>query len=433
MKPDTAVLHAGYRSDPTTKSVCVPVYQTTAYELDGDLDHTADVYNVKSDGFTYTRIINPTTRVLERRYAAVDDARDVLAVASGQAASFLAFANLLPGRPGANIVASPFLYGNTWNLLHNTLKRLGVETRVADPLNPASFEQQIDDATICLFGECLSNPRLVPFPVRALAEIGQRCGVPLIVDNTTTPLVCHPGAHGAAMSTYSATKYICGHGTTLGGLIVDYGRFDFVRQPNRFPLLCGPDDAHGDIVWSEAVDKLDDLGKSAILLKTRMTWLRDVGACISPFNSFQLIQGLETLPLRMRQHCENARQVAEMLRTHPKVEQVIYPGLFCGQLREYADELCDRKYGYGAMLMFDVAGGAAAGRRLVENVRLMYHVSNVGDARTLITHPVSTTHTTVPKEKRLSAGIGDGSIRLCVGLEDIDDIIIDLESALSAI
>ncbi len=432
MKAETAALHAGYRSDPATKAVCVPIYQNTAYELDGDLSHIADIYNVRADGFTYTRIINPTTRVLERRFACLDGGKDSLAVASGQASSFLAFTNLLPGTTGANIVTSPYLYGNTWNLLHNTLKRLGVEARVADPMAPETFERLIDDSTICLFGECFSNPILIPLPVARLAEIGRRHGVPLVVDNTTTPLVCRPADRGAAIATYSATKYICGHGTTLGGLIVDYGTFDFAAQPARFPLLNGPDDAHGDLCWRDAVTHVNDLGGSAFLLKARMTWLRDTGGCISPFNSFQLIQGIETLPLRMRKHCDNAREIAEMLSRHPKVEKVAYPGLFTGRHKEFADDLCDPAYGYGAMIMFDVAGGAAAGRRLIENVRLMYHVSNVGDARTLITHPVSTTHTTVPKEKRLAAGIGDGSIRLCVGLEDVDDLIADLERGLAA-
>ncbi len=432
LHPETAVLHAGFRNDPTTKAVCVPIYQNTAYELDGDLGKIADVYNVKGDGYTYTRIINPTTRALERRFATVDHGVESLAVASGQAATFIALVNLSSGRVGDNIVSSPFLYGNTWNLLHNSFKRLGIEVRVADPRDPASFERQIDARTICLFGECVSNPRLVPLPIRALAEIGRRHGVPLVVDNTTTPMVVNAGALGAAMSTYSATKYICGHGTTLGGLVVDHGTFDFTTEPVRFPLLNGPDEAHGDILWHDAVGHLDDLAGSPALLKARMTWLRDTGGCISPFNSFQLIQGLETLPLRMKRHCDTAFDVARMLSKHPKVVSVRYPGLFTGWDGEVAADIFDRSYGFGAMLMFDVAD-ATAGRKLIQAVKLMYHVSNVGDARTLITHPVSTTHTTVPREKRLAAGIDDGSIRLCVGLEHPADILRDLEQALDAI
>lgn len=430
--PETAVLHAGFRNDPATKAVSVPIYQNTAYELEGDLSKIADIYNVKADGYTYTRIINPTTRALERRFAAVDRGVDSLAVASGQAATFLALVNLCSGQTGGNIVASKFLYGNSWNLLHNSFRRLGIEARSADPNDPASFEAQIDDRTIALFGECVSNPSLVPLPVRELAEIGHRHGVPLIVDNTTTPLVCSPARLGASFSTYSATKYICGHGTTLGGLIVDHGNFAFDNYPDRFPLMNGPDDAHGDILWHEAITHVNDLGNSAFLLKARMTWLRDTGACSSPFNSFQLIQGIETLPLRMRRHSENALAVAETLRGHPKVRAVIYPAFFEGRQKEVAAEIFDPKYGYGAMLTFDV-GDAAAGRKLIENVALAYHVSNVGDARTLITHPVSTTHTTVPREKRLAGGIDDGTIRLCVGIEHPDDIIRDLVDALATL
>ncbi|MFW8588822.1 PLP-dependent transferase [Rhizobium beringeri] len=328
--PETAVLHAGFRHDPATRAVSVPIYQNTAYELDGNLSKIADIYNVKADGYTYTRIINPTTRALERRFAAVDRGLDSLAVASGQAATFLALVNLCSGYPGGNIVASKFLYGNSWNLLHNTFRRLGIEARSADPNDPSSFEAQIDDRTLGLFGECVSNPSLVPLPIRELAEIGRRHGIPLIVDNTTTPLVCSPARLGAAFSTYSATKYICGHGTTLGGLIVDHGNFAFDEFPDRFPLMNGPDDAHGDILWHEAITNLDDLGSSPFLLKARMTWLRDTGACSSPFNSFQLIQGLETLPLRMRRHSENALAVAYMLRSHPKVRAVIYPAFSKG-------------------------------------------------------------------------------------------------------
>lgn len=428
---ETAVLHAGYRRDPTTKAVAVPIYQNTAYELDGDLSHIADVYNVKADGFTYTRIINPTTRALERRYAAVDMASDSLAVASGQAATFLAIVNLSSGEVGDNVVASPYLYGNTWNLLHNTLRRLGISVRTADPRKPETFESAIDDRTICLFGEVISNPCLIPLPVGQLAEIGRKHGVPLVVDNTTSPLLCQPSALGAAITTYSATKYICGHGTTLGGLIVDNGTFNY-QGNSRFPLFNNPDDAHGGIIWRDALRNLDDLGQSEYLLKARMTWLRDTGAAISPFASFQIIQGLETLPLRMRQHCANAKIVADVLQDHPKVRRVFYPGLFEGFDREIVDQTLDASYGYGAMVMFEVED-EQAGRKFIQNVDLMYHVSNVGDTRTLVTHPVSTTHTTVPREKREAAGIFGGSIRLCVGIEDVNDIINDLTKALSAI
>ncbi|EPM48276.1 O-acetylhomoserine aminocarboxypropyltransferase/cysteine synthase family protein [Pseudomonas syringae] len=431
MSVETALLHAGYRHDPTTKAVAVPIYQTTAYELDGDLARIADIYNVKSDGFTYTRIINPTTRILEQRYAVVDGAVDALAVASGQAATFLALVNLCSGRPGDNIVVSKYLYGNSWNLLFNTFKRLGIEARSADPREPSSFEQQADNRTIAFFGEIFSNPCLVPLPLRELSDIGKRLGIPIVVDNTTTPLVCRPSKLGAAITTYSATKYICGHGTTLGGLVTDNGTFDF-DDSDRFPLFNGPDEAHGGILWREAVKHLDDLSGSPCLLKARMTWLRDTGAAISPLSSFQLIQGLETLHLRMQRHCENATIVADFLQRHPKVRSVSYPGLFTGQDREMTDELVDVHVGYGAMIMFEL-DSEAAGRTFIQNIKLMYHVSNVGDARTLVTHPVSTTHTTVPKTQREAAGIFDGSIRLCIGIENVNDVIEDIKRGLDAV
>ena len=425
---ETVALHHGYRSDPSTGAVCVPIYQNTAYELQGELSHVADVYNVRADGFTYTRIINPTTRVLERRFAKMDHGVDSLAVATGQAATFVALANLLSGKAGNNIIASPYMYGNSWNLLNNTFARLGVEARMAASADPGCFEELIDDNTIALFGESISNPILVPLPIREISEIGRKYGIPLVVDNTVAPLIGHAGQLGAAVSIYSATKYICGHGTTMGGLIVDHGKFDFTDN-DRFPLFNNPDDAHGDIIWAQACNEVNDLGKSEMLLKARMTWLRDTGGAISPYNSFQLIQGVETLPLRMKKHCENAGQVADMLSQHPKVKSLVYPGHFIGRKKEIADEFFDASYGYGPMIMFDVEGGIEAGKRVIENVKLLYHVSNVGDARSLITHPVSTTHTTVPREKRMATGINDGSIRLCVGIENPDDIIADLEQA----
>lgn len=428
MNRETALLYGAYRRDPVTNSVAVPIYQSTAYELDGSLEQIADIYNVKADGFTYTRIINPTTRILEKRYALVDDAADVLAVASGQAATFTAIVNLCSGTPGDNVVVSKYLYGNSWNLLFNTFKRLGIEARSADPLFPDTFRDQIDDRTIALFGEVFSNPCLIPLPVYELARIGREAGVPLVVDNTTTPLICTPSDLGAAITTYSATKYICGHGTTLGGLVVDNGTFEFDDE-KRFPLFNGGDEAHGNILWKDAVKGLDELGKSTYLLKARMTWLRDTGAAISPLSSFQLIQGLETLHLRMQRHCENAAAVAEFLQSHPKVKKVVYPGLEEGRQRELIDSMIDKRVGYGAMIMFELEN-EMAGKKFIQAIKLMYHVSNVGDARTLVTHPVSTTHTTVPKERREAAGIFDGSIRLCVGIESAEDIINDIKRGL---
>ena len=428
MKNETIVLHEAHRSDPATDAVSVPIYQTTAFLL-GEVDHTADVFNLRADGYTYTRIINPTTRVFEKRYAKLDRGVDALATSSGQAATMLSILNIC--NAGDNIISSPYLYGNTWNLFKHTFRRLGIDVRVADPREPESFRMLTDEKTKCYFGEVLSNPLLVPFPITQLSEIGQEFSVPVVVDNTITTNICYPLAKGAALSIYSATKYICGHGTTMGGLIVDGGKFDWKKDPNRFPSLNYEDEAHNFKDWHKATDLVDDLGESAYLLKARMTWMRDMGACISPFNSFLMIQGLETLPIRMERHCNNAEYVAEYLRSHPKVDKLVYPKYFTGLDKEVVDDNFEK--GYGALIFFDIKGGVEAGKRFIESLELFYHVANVGDARSLATHPASTTHTTIPREKRIKDGINDGSIRLCIGLEHVDDIVKDLENALSKV
>lgn len=428
MKNETIALHHAFRSDPSTDAVSVPIYQTTAF-LQGDVDHTADVFNLRADGFTYTRILNPTTRVLEKRYAAIDRGVDSLATSSGQAATMLSILNIC--NSGDNIITSPYLYGNTWNLFKHTFRRLGIEVRVADPRDPKSFLKQTDEKTKCYFGEVLSNPLLIPFPVAYLSELGKINNVPVIVDNTITTNISYPLDIGAAISVYSATKYICGHGTTMGGLVVDGGKFDWKADPDRFPSLNNPDEAHNYKDWYEAIQLVDDLGESAYLLKSRMTWMRDMGACISPFNSFLLIQGLETLPLRMERHCANAEAVAEYLKSHEKVESIVYPKYFTGQDKEVVDDNFEK--GYGALVFFEVKGGVEAGKKFIQSLELFYHVANVGDARSLATHPASTTHTTIPREKRIQDGINDGSIRLCIGTEHIDDIIADLDQALSKV
>lgn len=432
MNIDSLVLHGFYRSDESTSSVAVPIYMTTAYELEGDMQDIADIYNVKKDGFTYSRIINPTTRILERRFAMVDKSLDSLALSSGQAATAISLLNLCGNLQKSNIITTPYLYGNSWNLLHKTFKRFGIEVRVADPLKPSTFKEMIDDNTVAIYGESISNPTLIPLPIEYLADLSKAYGVALIVDNTITPLCICPSELGATLVNYSATKYICGHGTTLGGLIVDTGNSSF-QDTDRYPLLNTPDEAHGDIVWKEVIEGLNDLGDSPVLLKARMTWLRDMGACISPFNSFQMIQGLESLPLRMKMHCQNTQMIAEFLSEHPKVKNVVYPSLFEGQKKEICESIFKHNYGYGAMIMFELEGGEDAGRKLIQEIKMAYHVSNVGDTRTLITHPVSTTHRTVPKELREKVGIYDGSIRLCVGIESFEDIKNDLLGALECL
>lgn len=428
MRNETLVLHGAYRADPATDAVSVPIYQTTAF-IQGEVEHTADVFNLRADGFTYTRILNPTTRIFEKRYAGLDGGADALATASGQAATMIAVLNI--ANAGDNIITSPFLYGNTWNLFKHTFRRMGIEVRVADPRDPQSFKLLTDDKTKCYFGEVLANPLLIPFPIRHLAEIGAEFGIPVIVDNTITTTVSYPLKKGAAIAVYSATKYIGGHGTTMGGLVVDSGRFEWKKNPERFPSLNYPDESHNYKDWHKATELLDDLGKSAYLLKARMTWMRDTGACISPFNSFLMIQGLETLPLRMERHCANAEQIAEYLRRHPKVDRLVYPKYFTGWDREVVED--NFSGGFGALIFFDIKGGIEAGKKFIKALKLFYHVANVGDARSLATHPASTTHTTIPKEKRIADGINDGSIRLCIGIEHIDDLIEDLEQALSKV
>ncbi len=425
MRPRTRVLHSAYRADPITGAVAVPIYQTTAFLQPSDVQETAEVYNVQRDGFTYTRIINPTTRVLERRFADVVGGRDAIATSSGQGATSLAALNLC--QAGDNIVISPHLYGNTWNLFRHTLRRLGIEARVVGRMEASAFVELTDEHTKFYFGETLSNPTLVPFPVEDVAAAGASLGVPLIIDNTLTTLLATPERLGAAMTVYSATKYVGGHGTTMGGLVVDSGSFDWLAAGQRFPTLNGPDEAHNFKDWHHACANLDD-AESAVLLKARMTVMRDIGFCLDPLGAFQLLQGLETLPLRMAAHDENAATIATFLNEHPSVSEVRHPSLFSGREAELARASLGPAG--GGIIFFDLRGGMEAGMKFISNLRRMYHVSNVGDARTLATHPASTTHTTIPREKREAEGIGEGSIRLSIGLEDPDDLIDELSALL---
>lgn len=424
---ETLCIHGAYRSDPQNKSITVPIYQNAAYEF-STTAHTADVFACRTDGNTYSRIMNPTADVLEQRIALLDGAAGGLAVASGQAAISTAILNI--ASVGDNIVSSTDLYGGTWQLLRTTMGRLGIETRFVDPADPDNFRRATDSRTRCYFGEMLPNPKLVPFPVQEVAGIGAELGIPLIVDNTLGPSLCKPGAHGAAITVYSATKYICGHGTTIGGLIVDNGNFDWTAHADRYPTLAGPDSAHDHIVWTDAVRGLhSSLGASAFTLKARMTVVRDLGGCISPFNAFLLLQGMETLPLRIQRQCDNARALAEALVDHPAVAHVTYPSLMSGEARARMNRYFGRYA--GGMLLFDLKGGYAAGQRFIAALKLIYHAVNIGDARTLAVHPASTTHAQVPRADRLAAGVGDGSIRLSVGLENVGDLLRDIDQALA--
>jgi O-acetylhomoserine (thiol)-lyase len=418
----TLALHAGQRSDPTTNAVAVPIYQTTSYQFDS-AEHASNLFALKELGNIYTRIMNPTCAVLEERMAAIDGGVAALAVASGQSASAFAIQNI--ARAGDNVVSSTDLYGGTWNLFANTLETMGIEVRFVDPSEPEAFRNATDEKTRAYYAETLPNPKLQVFPVREVADIGRDLGVPLIMDNTACPLLCKPLSHGAAITVYSTTKYIGGHGNSIGGLIIDGGNFDWEAHAERFPLLTTPDPSYHGAVWTEAAKPL---GPIAYILKARVTLLRDIGACMSPFNAFLFIQGLETLALRMREHSENAARVAEWLTEHDKVELVIYPGLMTGEPKRRADEYLSG--GYGALVGFELKGGSESGKKFIDSLKMFYHVANIGDVRSLAIHPASTTHSQLTADEQKAAGVTQGYVRLAIGIEHIDDIIADLQSAL---
>jgi O-acetylhomoserine (thiol)-lyase len=421
--PETLVLHGGdYRSDESTGAVAVPIYQTTSFQF-RDSEHAENLFALKELGNIYTRIMNPTCDVLEKRVAALEGGVAALAVGSGQAASTLSILNLC--QAGDNFVSSTDLYGGTWNLFANTLSTLGIEVRFVDPADPENFARATDEKTRCYYAETLPNPKLQVFPIREVADIGRRLGVPLIVDNTAAPVICRPIEHGAAVVMYSTTKYIGGHGTSIGGLVVDGGNFDWEANAERFPTLNTPDPSYHGAVWTEAVKPL---GPIAYIIRMRVILLRDLGAPMSPFNAFQFIQGLETLPLRIRAHCENSAKVAQFLQGHAKVARVIYPSVQDGEARRRADAYLQG--GHGALLGFELEGGREAGRRFIDSLKLFYHVANIGDARSLAIHPATTTHSQLSAEEQEATGVSAGYVRLSIGIEHIDDILEDLEQAL---
>lgn len=420
--PETIVLHGGYRQDTATGAVAVPIYQTTSYQF-LHTQHAENLFALKELGNIYTRIMNPTCDVLEKRLALLEGGAAALAVGSGQAASTFSILNLC--QAGDNFVSSTDLYGGTWNLFANTLSGLGIDVRFVDPADPEAFPRATDARTRCYYAETLPNPKLNVFPIREVAAAGRSLGVPLIVDNTAAPVLCRPLEHGAAIVMYSTTKYIGGHGTSIGGVIIDGGNFDWAEHGERFPTLTRPDPSYHGAVWTEAAKPL---GPIAYLLRTRVVLLRDIGAAMSPFNAFLFLQGLETLPLRMRAHCENAARVAEFLAGHGKVAKVIFPGHQDGEMRRRADTYLSG--GYGALVGFELTGGREAGRRFIDALQMVYHVANIGDARTLAIHPASTTHSQLAPEDRLLTGVSEGYVRLSVGIEHIDDILADLEQAL---
>jgi len=422
--PETIALHAGWRADPTTGSVAVPIHQTTSYQFH-DTGHAASLFALQELGNIYTRLMNPTTDVLEQRVAALEGGVGALAVASGQAASAYSIQNL--ARAGDNIVSSTALYGGTWNLFANTLKDQGIEVRFVDPADPENFRRATDDRTRAYYAETLPNPKLEVFPIAEVAAIGKAFGIPLIMDNTAAPLLVRPFDHGAAIIVYSATKYLGGHGTSIGGLIVDSGKFDWESRPERQPLLNTPDPSYHGAVWTQAVKPL---GPIAYILRARVILLRDLGAALSPFNAFQLIQGIETVALRMERHCANASAVAKWLQARQGVARVIHPSLQSGEARARADRVM--KGGYGGLVGFELDGGIDAGRRFIDGLKMFYHVANIGDARSLAIHPASTTHSQLSAEEQTATGVSPGYIRLSIGIEHIDDILADLDQAIAA-
>jgi len=422
--PETTVLHAGYRRDESTNAVAVPIYQTTSYQFDST-EHAGKLFDLEELGNIYTRVMNPTQAVLEERMAALEGGVAALAVASGQAATAVSLQNI--AHAGDNVVASAHLYGGTWNLFSNTFKDFGVEVRFVDPSDPENFRRATDARTRAYYAETLPNPKLEVFPIREVADIGEELGVPLVVDNTAAPMICRPFDHGAHVVVYSTTKYIGGHGNSIGGIIIDGGKFDWEANAERFPMLNQPDPSYHGAVWTEAVKPL---GPVAYIMKARCTLLRDLGYAVSPFNAFMFIQGLETLPLRMREHCRNAQTVAEYLATLPSVTRVIHPGQMTGEAKRRAETYLSG--GFGGLVGFELAGGRKAGQAFIDNLEMIYHVANIGDARTLAIHPASTTHRQLDEGEQLQTGVTEGYVRLSVGIEHIDDIIADLDRAIKA-
>jgi O-acetylhomoserine (thiol)-lyase len=422
--PETLALHAGWRRDSATHSVAVPIYQTTSFQFDST-EQAANLFALKELGNIYTRIMNPTVDALEQRVAALEGGVAALALGSGQAASAYSVLNL--ARAGDNVVSSTDLYGGTWNLFGNTLKDLGIETRFVDPTDPEAFARATDNRTRAYYAETLPNPKLAVFPIAEVAAIGRKLGIPLIMDNTSCPLLVRPFDHGAAVVMYSATKYLGGHGNSIAGIVVDGGNFDWAAHKERQPALNTPDPSYHGAVWSEAAKPL---GPIAYILKMRVTLLRDLGAPLAPFNAFLILQGIETLALRMRQHSENALAVANFLAGRPEVTRVIHPAHHKGVAAERTAKYLPR--GQSGLMGVELAGGVAAGRAFIDALQMIYHVANIGDARSLAIHPASTTHSQLTPEEQLATGVSPGYVRLSIGIEHIDDIIADLSQALDA-
>jgi O-acetylhomoserine (thiol)-lyase len=426
LHPETIALHGGsYRYDPTSGAVAVPIYQTTSYQLPGT-EGADKLFALEAAGHLYTRVSNPTQDAFEQRLAELEGGAAALALGSGQAASAFAILNL--ARSGDNIVSAAGLYGGTWALFAATLKNFGIETRFVDASDPEAFARATDDKTRAYYAESLPNPKLEVFPIGEVADVGKRFGIPLIIDNTAAPLIIRPLEHGAAVVVYSTTKYIGGHGTSIGGAIIEGKSFPFGDHPKRLPTLHEPDSSYQGKSWVEKAAAIEFL---PYILRARAVLLRDIGAAISPLNAFQFIQGLETLPLRLRQHNSNAVIVADYLRKHPKVSGVIFPKFQTGTAKARADKYF-KPGNYGALVGFELKDGRDAGRRFIDALKLFYHVANIGDARSLAIHPSTTTHSQLSIEDQLATGVTPGYVRLSIGLEHPDDILADLEQAIAA-
>jgi len=417
---DTIALHGGQRPDAATGARAVPIYQTTSYVF-RDTTHAANLFALKEFGNIYTRIMNPTWAVLEERVAALEGGVGALATASGQAAETLAVLNI--ARAGEQIVSSASLYGGTYNLFHYTLPKMGIEATFVDPSEPGDFRKAITPKTRLIFAETLGNPKNDMLDIEAVARVAHDAGIPLVIDNTVaTPYLCRPFEWGADIIVHSLTKFLGGHGTSIGGIIVDSGKFDWAN--GKFRELVEPDPTYHNLKFVET------FGNLAYILKARVQLLRDLGPALSPFNAFQILQGIETLSLRMQRHCDNAQKVAQFLEDHPAVTWVNYPGLASHPTHALAKKYL--QHGFGAIVGFGIKGGSQAGIRFINAVKLLSHLANIGDAKSLVIHPASTTHQQLTPAEQLETGVTEDFIRLSIGLETIEDIIADIDQALQA-
>lgn len=418
---NTVAVHGGQDVDPTTKSRAVPIYQTTSYLFD-DADHAARLFGLQEFGNIYSRIMNPTVDVLEKRIAALEGGAAALCLSSGQAAETLAILTL--ANAGDEIVSTTSLYGGTYNLFHYTLPKLGITVRFVDAEDEAGLRAAINDKTKAVYTETVGNPKLDIIDIEKLAKIAHEHGLPLIIDNTTpSPALVRPIEHGADIVVHSLTKFIGGHGTSIGGIIVDAGKFDW-KASGRFPGFTTPDPSYHGLVYADA------FGPLAFILKCRVEGLRDMGACLAPFNAFLILQGAETLHLRMERHSQNALAVAEFLSKHPQVESVNYAGLASSPYHSRVQKYMPN--GAGALVTFNIRGGFEAGKKFINSTKLFSLLANIGDAKSLVIHPASTTHSQLSQEEQASTGVTPGLIRLSVGIEDIRDIIADIAQALKA-